>query len=566
MLNKIWEESDGKIGSILSIDTETTLTDFIKTPEMVLGSAYGGGETIYILDPNVLDRFFTIHRGSSFIFHNAPFDIDVLKRACPSFNYHAYYDSNRIYDTSILYRLYHLAKEGWMPRRFNLKLLSKEFLDIDLDKEGDTRVTFEQYLNTDISKIPANYLEYAAMDAKVTYELYYKLRPLIAPFDQYGTVLSQHIQVKGDLALNRIYKRGIGFDIKRRDKWLKAALKRLEGIQNRLATWGWVRGMKGNKEKYENIVNYLDLGTLLPRTKDGDISSKSEDLEKYSGYPFINDYLRFSELEKLTSFVRDQDSERIHPRYNLLMNTGRTSCTKPNIQQLPRSGAIRGMYRARSGSSLIISDYSAIELSTLAQVLLKKYGKSVMAEKINEGIDLHRYYASVLHNIDEKDVTKEQRQKAKAANFGFPGGLGIETFIAFSAGYGLVLTDKEAQDMKNAWFKAFPEMRKYLSDVKEGLMYTITGRARGNTFYCASANTPFQGLASDGAKLAMYEMDKEGFNIVAFVHDEIICEEPDNDIEDATSLMERIMISAMKKVVPDVSVGVETQISRRYCK
>jgi DNA polymerase I-like protein with 3'-5' exonuclease and polymerase domains len=560
---KLW--TNERIGSLIAFDTETPLVDdWTKTPNVVIGQAYAGNETVYIISPTDFKSFFDIHRGSSFIFHNAPFDVDVCVKQA-NIDFHKLYDSNRIFDTSVLYRLWYLATKGYVPKKHNLKLLTKELLDIDIDK-GDERVTFGQYENQSIESISKEHLEYAAIDVIITWECYFNLRKKIAPLDSFNTLLSHHIQVKGDLALNRIYKRGIGFDTKRKTQWLKAADSRLTKIQNRLATWGWVRGMKGVNERYESIINFIGIGKLLPRTKDGKISSASEDLLPYSDYPFIGDYLAYIELEKKTTFVRDLEGERIHPQYNLLMNTGRTSARSPNIQQLPRDGLIRSMYVSKSNNSLIMTDYAAIELSTLSQVTLNRFGKSVMGDKINEGIDLHRYYASVLNNIPEKDITKAQRQEAKASNFGFPGGLGLDTFIQFSKGYGLNLNREQAQKMKNAWFTAFPEMRSYLNQTKEGDVYTLTGRCRANAFYCAAANTPFQGLASDGFKIALYELDKQGFSVVAQIHDEVVIEELDCDINDATVEIERIMVAAMKTVVPEIAISVESQIGRRYKK
>ena len=89
-----------------------------------------------------------------------------------------------------------------------------------------------------------------------------------------------------------------------------------------------------------------------------------------------------------------------------------------------------------------------------------------MRDKINEGTDLHTYYASVLFRKLEENVEKWQRQAAKAANFGFPGGLGIETFIEFAKGYDISLTTLEAQRMKDTWFDAFPEMQEYMKGSK----------------------------------------------------------------------------------------------------
>jgi DNA polymerase I-like protein with 3'-5' exonuclease and polymerase domains len=463
------------------------------------------------------------------------------------------------------------------------------FLHVDLTK-GEEQVQFGQYLGKSLSVIDTSFLEYGAKDVVATYQLYHTLISKMRSHDKDGTLLSHHIQVKGELALTHIHKNGIGFDLEMKDEWLSEKNIELKYLSNKLSDWGWIRGMKGIKDRYEQIIHWLGLADSIPfkykdevvfqdgekwyykesgesleEGKSGTRSSSREDLAPYRKHQFIGDYLDFVELEKATTFVRDVHSSRLHPRYNSLVNTGRTSCSSPNFQQLPRMGGIREMFKASEGHTLIITDYAAIELSTLAQVLLDKYGYSTMAERINDGEDLHRYYASILYSKNPVDITKDERQSAKAANFGFPGGLGLATFTTFARSYGLNITEDEAQVMKNAWFEAFPEMKRYLQE-EQNYVYTLTGRKRGNTTYCAEKNTPFQGLAADGAKLALYNLDKAGFRVVGFVHDEIICEVRTEEAELLCGKMEEIMVNSMKQVVPDVKVGVESQISGRYCK
>jgi DNA polymerase I-like protein with 3'-5' exonuclease and polymerase domains len=120
--------------------------------------------------------------------------------------------------------------------------------------------------------------------------------------------------------------------------------------------------------------------------------------------------------------------------------------------------------------------------------------------------------------------------------------------------------------MKNAWFEAFPEMKQYLKECQEGIVYTLTGRARGDTTYCAVANTPFQGLASDGLKLSLYALFKMGYKIIAEIHDAIMIEVPEKDSEEQQKIIEAVMISEMKRVVPDVKIGVEGKITKRWEK
>jgi DNA polymerase I-like protein with 3'-5' exonuclease and polymerase domains len=553
-----------RLGKFVALDTETEVRPFHMVPDIVTLQAYAGGTDVYYVPVEKIRHFLNAHYDSILILHNAPFDMDVLSKKMESSHLiYDLYDRCRVRDTSVLYRLIHLGIVGFVPFKYNLQLLADKYLGVKIEKD-ERRENFAQFLGKSINEIPGEYLEYGAIDVIVTYQVYFILMGLLTQHDTHGTLLRHDIQVKGDLALNHIHKNGIGFNLSERDTWLTAQDAEMERYKNVLASWGWVRGVKGVKERYERIIEYL--GIALPRTADGSVSSKEEDLEPYKGNPFIDAYLGYQKLEKATSFVRNITSGVVNPRYNLMVNTGRTSCSKPNFQQLPRLGGVREMFVPTSkDNTFIITDYSAIELATLAQVMYKRYGESVMRDRINDGEDLHKFYASVMHECDTKDVTKQWRQEAKAANFGFSGGLGVATFVQFSSGYGLSLTEEQARDMKEAWHHAFPETRDYLSG-EQGFVYTLTGRKRGNTTFCAEKNTPFQGLAADGAKLALYELDKAGFRIAGFVHDEIICEVPRDQAETLLKKQEELMIKGMKQVVPDVKIGVESMISEHYTK
>lgn len=559
---KTWNNE--KLGKLIACDTETEFKPFYMTPEIITCQVYDGSDTVYYIPLNKLFLFFNKQYNSTFIFHNAPFDLDVLGLKINRIQYDLL-DRDKVRDTNILYKLLHLATAGYVPFKSNLNFLSEKYLNETLDKESDIRTSFEQFKGLPISDIPKEYLEYGAKDVLATFDLYLVLISHIKQYDKFNTLLSHNIQVKGDLALNHIHKNGIGFDLNMRDEWLKDIDSKIQEQADILATWGWARGLKGVNDRYEQALEYSGIKHLLPTTESGQVSSSSKDLEPYKDLPFVSAYLKFNELEKASSFVRDLSSDRIHPKYNILVNTGRTSCSKPNFQQLPKLGGIREMFRASEGNTFIITDYNAIELSTLAQVTYDMFGQSVMREKINDGKDLHYYYSSVLFSKPESEISKDERGKAKAANFGFPGGLGIDTFIEFSKGYGLDLSPSEAQDMKDTWFNAFPEMTPYMRN-EVGQVYSRTGRLRGNTSYCAEKNTPFQGLAADGAKLALYNLDKRGYKIVGFIHDEIVCEVPKNKVDKLLKPMEDIMVNSMREVVPDVSVGVESMISEVFTK
>lgn len=560
----IWNNE--KLSDLVACDTETTFVPFHLTPEIITCQVYDGGDTAYYIPLNKLRLFFNMHYDTVFIFHNAPFDLDVLGMVLGRDFAYDLIDRCKVKDTSVLYRLYHLGTIGFIPFKYNLALLTEKYCNVVLDKNDDIRCNFEQFKGKPISSIPQDFLDYGAMDAVATFDVYLALSSRITGIDKYNTQLSHDIQIKGDLALNHMHKNGIGFNLEDRDKWLIPMYKSLEEQSDILASWGWCRGLKGITDRYESILNAIGIGDKLPTTKEGKISSKGEDLEPYvNKYPFVKAYIRFHELEHAISFVDKLESTRVHPRYNALVNTGRTSCSKPNFQQLPKEGNIREMFQAAEGKTFIITDYSAIELATLGQITYDRYGESAMKDRINAGEDLHRYYAGIMNKCTIDKVTKQQRTEAKAANFGFPGGLGIDTFIEFASGYGLDISPDVAQEMKDTWFLAFPEMRKYMQG-EVGHVYSRTGRLRANTSYCAEKNTPFQGLAADGMKLAMYEADKAGFKCVGMVHDELIVEVDINKAQELLPKFEQILIEGMKSVVPDVLIGVESMISGFYTK
>ena len=356
---KIWDGQ--QLGKNVAVDTETTFVPFTQTPDLITFQAFDGSRVFYVRLGDIR-KFLGQHAESILIFHNAAFDIDVI---CKHLSKNMMYDHARnyfdewinkgtIYDTAILYRLLGLATNGFVPHKYNLALVTNELFGVELDKNEEIRTTFEQFKGQDPVHIPEHYLRYGALDVIATF---YVFNSLLSAASATGstTQLSHQIQLAGAIALNRMYKRGIGFDVERATEVLNRLYSEMAVHQDILATYGWVRGFKGSKERYEWIVrDYLQLD--LPRTEDGSVSSKSEDLEKYKDNHFVKSYLKFIELEKQSTFLRDLNNELIHPRYNYLLNTGRTSCSNPNFQQLPRDGEIRGCFTATSGNTFLITD------------------------------------------------------------------------------------------------------------------------------------------------------------------------------------------------------------------
>jgi len=565
-----------KLGRIVTIDTETTMVPSHMVPDMVTLQAYGGDNNVYYVPKNLTHAFMFKHYDSTLVAHNAPFDFTVLEKIVGSSHIYEKYDNNLIADTGVLYRLLHLAQLGFVAPKYNLNLLSKKFLNIELIGKGEEQCEFGKYLNQPLDSIPTEMLTYGAKDVVATHQIYHTLCSLIQGLSVHGSVkrawgkwgmLSAHIQVKGEWSLNKIYKTGIGFDLGRKDAWLDEANKELEVLQDRLATYGWVRGQKGVKDKYEAIMTMLGIADKLPRSeKSGGISSKGEHLEPYRDISFVADYLDFIELEKTTTFVRDVHTGRLHPRYSSIMNTGRTSCSKPNIQQIPRKGGIREMFIPKPGHKLVDIDYSSLELAGLAQLNKTLFGYSTMGDLINEGECLHYNTAMSVYGKSKEDVTKEERGFAKIPNFGFGANMAPSTFVDYCKGYGVSIDERHAEDVKEKWLNTYPEMREYYKIGNQDTHATLTGRVRANCSYTAFLNTGFQGLCADGFKLAMYEVTRAGFTIVAQIHDQLVLEVREDKVEEDMPTIQSIMVENMRKVIPDIKIDTEGMVLDRWCK
>ena len=309
----------------------------------------------------------------------------------------------------------------------------------------------------------------------------------------------------------------------------------------------------------------------------------------------------------------------ISTSYNELVASGRASAFNPNLQNPPRKGGIRECFVPRPGYLYALCDYSFVELVTLAQTCLDLFGWSTLADAINAGLDPHLDmaasdlgipYDEARRRKGDPDVS-EHRQRAKARNFGFPGGLGAGTYVAYAEGYGVYLSEHEAKQEKEKWFAKWPEMRLYydhfgrmtLGDQTFTAVQLPTGRVRGGVGFCDGCNTFFQGRAADGIKRAGWYVTKEcylrdpypadtaydasepvqrtlgvlragipqgsplyGSRPVLFLHDELILEVPEQTAAEAAQRLSDVMIAGMREVVPDVRVGTEYALVRRWYK
>ena len=286
----------------------------------------------------------------------------------------------------------------------------------------------------------------------------------------------------------------------------------------------------------------------------------------------------------------------IHPSFQVLMESGRTSCREPNLQNPPRKGAVRACFVPRPGHVFLACDYDTAELRSLAQACLDLLGRSTLADWYNRDpeFDPHTLLASGLMGISYEEamalkkagdkVLKHHRQMAKSANFGFPGGLGARTFVSYAKDSGVDITEKQAKDLREAWFARWAQMRDYFKTIEHMMAESGEGtilqyrslRVRGGTRYTAACNTFFQGPVADGAKIALFYVAREcyadpesslyGCRPVLFLHDEIILEVPEERLDMAAKCLSGLMEAALRIILPDVPVRTSVSAMRRWYK
>lgn len=360
---------------------------------------------------------------------------------------------------------------------------------------------------------------------------------------------------------------------------------KIQAVQNHIyALAGESFNLNSPKQLSDILLNKLHIP--LPKKTATGFSTNADILESLQHeYPIAKVILEYRGLEKLRSTYIENlplsvnpKTHRIHCTFNQsVAATGRLSCQDPNLQNIPvrsdEGKKIREAFRPElDGWSYLSADYSQIELRLLAHMS----GDPNLLYAFNHGEDIHQYTASVMFGIPLDQVSKEQRQQAKAVNFGI-----IYGQQAFGLSQELKIDVKEAGAFIDTYFKRYAKVKEFIEVCKEnarrtGKAVTLTGRERlipeirsknGQLRQFAerlAVNSPLQGTAADLIKLAMLridallsERDVRGYMILQ-IHDELIFELPDEEIEVFTPLVKEAMESVFMLKVPlvvDISIG-----------
>lgn len=593
----------------LAFDIEThPIADGTQLPRPVcLSYSTANGSGLVTADEGAVILEDALDSGHTIIAHNARFDLGAMALAYPRLapKVATAYERGAVHCTKVWTQLQDYAV-GVNTKVYNLGAVARRFkTSAQPDKGFDGRTRYGELDGTPIAQWPQEYRDYALADAIAADEIAAKLRD----------VPDVAAQSRWDYALGLCAAYGLRTDPDRVALWGAQLESRRRELAPRLKDLGlirwqapkrspldgrWVRDMKEIRTRV--AAAYNGNPPLTAGGKSGNRQPRTDaETCKDSGDPTLDLYAEYAGIgHALSNEWPQYQGAFVHTNYGLA-ETGRSTSSGPPLQNLSKTSGARYCFQPRDGNVFCIIDYSGLELSTLAQLCVVLGTGDGMAKAIREGRSLHDEMAAMILGCDVaslrlRDGWEYARQCAKGANFGFPGGLGPASFVAYAkALYGLRLTVPEATRLRHLWRMQTPEVVRYqrrIADLLEahcslcgaltssdaercscgGTIRTGTldhyrsGRLRGGLSYTKACNTLFQGLGGDVTKAALWALLRAGWPVAVFVHDEYVIEVPRQGAAEAARECQRILESVAADWLPDAPPRAEPVLATRWAK
>jgi DNA polymerase-1 len=537
----------------IGLDTETTGLDPRRNRVRLLTLATDRGT--YLIDCFAVDPrpLWELLAERELIAHNAAFDLAFLARL-------GFTPAATVHDTLLVARL--LAAGGPDFHRSGLADCVARELGDTLDKGAQTS-DWSGVLGPD-------QLAYAARDAAVLVPLYQSLR---AKVEQASLGPVQELEERALPAFVWLAGSGVPFDRVAWEALAAESVREAEDLARRLdeaapersgyftrsGAWEW-----GSPAQVKEAL--AAAGCPAESTDDDALASIDHPLAA-----LLREYR--AAAKRRDTYGKDwlthlADDGRIYSSWNQLGSVaGRTSCSNPNLQQVPCDRRYRACFRAPPGRVLVKADYSQLQLRIAAKIA----NEPRMLAAYSRGEDLHTLTAQSL--TGKADVTKGDRQLAKAVNFGLLFGLGARGLRAYAkSNYGLELTEAEAQRHRQRFFATYPGLAQWhrragKSHASE--CRTLAGRRRlldGKTPYTHRLNTPVQGTEADGLKLALALLWERRGQVpgaipVLAVHDELVVECDAEQAEAVAGWLQQALLEGMAPLIDPVPVAVEVQVA-----
>jgi DNA polymerase-1 len=536
---------------VVGLDLETTGLDPRRDRIRLLTLATDRGT--FLIDVSAVDPspIFEMLAERPLVVHNAIFDLSFLRRLG--------FVPGTVHDTILMSRLLHGTRKG--KRYHSLEECVRRELSQEIDKaeqKGDWS-----------GNLTRSQLDYAARDAEV-------LRPLFEALD--GKLKEAGLSDVTDIerrclpAVVWLADSGVGFDSSAWNALAEEATKNAEALAGELDAAAPERSghlSMGSQWLWDSPQQVKEAFHALGH----DLESTDDDALAGIDHPLASLLRRYRAAQKLvttygTDWPKNLIDGRIHAGWlQIGADSGRMACKAPNLQNLPRDKRYRRCFVAPPGRVLVKADYSQIELRIAAKITKD----AAMLAAYRDGVDLHTLTAQRVLGISE--VTPEQRQLAKAINFGLLYGMGARGFRQYAKGqYGLDLTEEQAGRYRDAFFKAYPGLKRWHRSTPNNSIETRTlaGRRRANVQrFTEKLNFPVQGTGADGLKAALALLWERREQIptafpVLVVHDEIVIECDEDQAGAAGDWLKAAMIDGMEPLIAPVSVGVDVKVGRTW--
>ncbi len=447
----------------------------------------------------------------------------------------------------------------------------------DLCGKGVNQICFDQ---VDIAKAA----EYSCEDSDQTLDVHLVLWPQLEADDKLRFIYE--LEIASSEALYRIERNGVLIDaptLAAQSHELGARILQLETEAHALA--GQPFNLSSPKQIGEIFFTKLGL-PIVKKTATGAPSTDEEVLEKLAeDFPLPAKILEHRGLAKLKGTYTDKLAQLAHPRTGRVHThyaqavavTGRLSSNDPNLQNIPirtpEGRRVREAFVAPAGCVIASADYSQIELRIMAHIS----GDAALVLAFHDGMDVHRATAAEIFGIGTGEVTTEQRRYAKVINFGL-----IYGMSAYGLARALSIDNTAAKNYIQRYFERYPGVKNYMDHTRQiakaqGYVETVFGRRlylpeinspngpRRAGAERAAINAPMQGTAADLIKLSMVKVqqvldeEKRGTRMIMQVHDELVFEVPEAEVEWVKHEIPRLMAGVAHLKVPllaEVGVGL----------
>jgi DNA polymerase I-like protein with 3'-5' exonuclease and polymerase domains len=557
---------------ILGVDTETTglepITDRIRLLQIAAPDKAALVIDMFLLSEAAKERLKNIFNSDSVkVFQNSKFDLKFLM--ADGFEF-----SGPIFDTMLAAQL---VNDNNGPRSVGLESLVSYYLGLRLPKD-------EQKSDFSGSLRDAQ-IEYAAKDAAILLPLRERL---IEEIKKNKLIEVCKLEFDCAFAVADMELAGVKLHKAKWQKLYEDYLKEQKELANKVSKELDSQGMQLNMFGEETSVGInLDsqaqvIKALSRKGIELTTTSHSELVEYKDKHEVIRNLLEYRRVSKaiqgflgpIPQFINPVTG-RIHSSYRQIgANSGRFSCGNPNIQQIPRGKEFRECFVPEEGNKFIIADYSQIELRVAAEIAQDR----TMMKAYRKGQDLHALTAALVANKSIEEVTKAERQSAKAINFGLIYAMGAKGLQAYAKTvYGVDMKLEEAEIFRDRFFKAYSGIANWHARMKKAVNITetrtLSGRRcifTGDPGVTGLLNTPVQGTAADIAKKALgmlvSEVKSLQGHIIATVHDEILLEVPEEKAEEAAERLKDVMERAGAFYLKKVPVVAETIIADSWAE